>query len=88
MEGLPWPAITAASGGWLLAFAVLWTWFRKMANGDLVTRREVDGKTEEAVHLRGSNDRLLEINGAQTAALAKLSDAFDAFRAAAEEKQS
>lgn len=87
MEGLPWPAITAATGGWLLAFVVLWTWFRKMASGDLVTRREVDGKTDEAVHLRGSNDRLLEINGEQTASIAKFADAFDAFRVAAEEKK-
>lgn len=86
MDGLPWPAITAATGGWLLAFAVLWTWFRKMASGDLVTRREVDAIGAESIRLRESNDRLLEINGAQTTSLAKLSDAFDAFRAAAEEK--
>ena len=86
MDSLPWPAITAATGGWLLAFGVLWTWFRKMSSGDLVTRREVDAKDTESLRLRESNDRLLEINGAQTAAVSKLADAFDAFRAAAEEK--
>lgn len=86
MDGLPWPAITAATGGWFLAFGVLWTWFRKVSSGDLVTRREVDAKDAESLRLRESNDRLLEITGAQTTSLAKLSDAFDAFRAAAEEK--
>lgn len=39
-ESLPWPAITAASGGWLLAFVVLWRTNRKLTDGELVSRRE------------------------------------------------
>lgn len=41
---LPWPTITAASGGWLLTGAFVWA----MITGRLVTRREADEYVKRA----------------------------------------
>jgi hypothetical protein len=42
VDGIPWPAVTASGGGWLLfgllAWAVLWALF----TGRLVTNREAE----------------------------------------------
>lgn len=38
MEGLPWPTITAASGGWFLTVAFVWA----LITGRLVTKREAE----------------------------------------------
>ena len=63
MEQLPWPTITAASGGWLLFGAVLWLVIRKLISGDLLTRREADGMEREIADLRATKSELLAQNG-------------------------
>lgn len=55
MEGLPWPAITAASGGWVLFGWLAWRVLTKLTNGDLITRREADAKDQENAALRAAN---------------------------------
>ena len=52
MEALPWPAITAATGGWALFGLLSWRLFTMMMNGTLVPQREVDAKDKEIGHLR------------------------------------
>lgn len=47
MGDLPWPAITAASGGWALFGWLAWSVLRRLMNGDLVPRREVDAKDKQ-----------------------------------------
>lgn len=44
MDTLPWQALSAASGGWVLFGLLAWLVLRKLIAGDLVTRREVDAK--------------------------------------------
>lgn len=55
IENLPWPAITAASGGWALFGWLAWMVMRKLISGDLATRREVDNKDREISALRDAN---------------------------------
>lgn len=63
MDSLPWPAITAASGGWVLLTAVLWRVYSRLLSGDLLTRREADAMKDENVSLRAANSELLAQNG-------------------------
>lgn len=42
MDGLPWPAITAATGGWILAFVVVLTAVGLVLRGRLVPRQTLD----------------------------------------------
>lgn len=44
MEGIPWPAVTAASGGWLLAFAFLYMVF----SGKVYAATQVDREMARA----------------------------------------
>lgn len=62
-DGLPWPAITAAAGGWTLAglvvVAVLWALF----NGRLVTRREADLSEKRAEKAEARAEKAEALNG-------------------------
>lgn len=55
IENLPWPAITAATGGWALFGWLAWRVLARLTNGDLVTRREVNAKDQEISALRSAN---------------------------------
>jgi hypothetical protein len=55
IDGLPWPAITAASGGWVLFGWLAWRVLSKLTSGDLVTRREVDAKDQEIAALQATS---------------------------------
>jgi len=46
-EALPWPAITAASGGWALFGWLAWMVLRKVMSGDLETRRVSEAKDKQ-----------------------------------------
>lgn len=83
-----WLAITAGSGGWVLfAWLCRLVWV-KLASGDLLTRREADGKDAENLRLRESNDYLQEKLGESISALGTMNDALSALRTAAKEKKS
>ena len=47
-QGLPWPAFTAAFGGWILVGMCVLGIFR----GSLITRREAEGKDRELEAMR------------------------------------
>lgn len=55
MDALPWPAITAASGGWLLFAGVAWLVIRKLVSGDLVPRATLDNITHDRDEWRASH---------------------------------
>lgn len=55
IEGVPWQAISAASGGWILFGWLAWRVLSKLTSGDLVTRRELDAKEQETAALRAAN---------------------------------
>lgn len=85
-EGLPLPIEVGIYGlGWALFGAALWLFYRKLANGDVVTRRENDATVTRAEKAEAANDKLLDQNG-QLMDMARLGTAtFQALRKAAEE---
>lgn len=86
-DGLPWPAITAAAGGWALFGGLAWLVWSKLAKGDIVTRREADGKDAENLRLRESNDYLQEQLGVTLTGFKTMNDTLTAFRAVVEERK-
>lgn len=83
MEALPWPAITASSGGWLLFGMCMYgfitgRWF--------VSRREADAKEDEVMRRREENDHLREQLGVALKTLSEGNDIANAVRVAAQEK--
>ena len=86
LEGLPVPVGLSILGlGWAIAGGCLWLLVRKVASGDLVTRREADALTERAVRAEDANEKLVDQNG-QLMDMARLGTAtWQALRQAAEE---
>lgn len=70
MDGLPWPTITAATGGWVLAGVFVLA----LITGRLVTRREADIYLERAERAEGHVDTLLQAV-AETTTIGKLQKA-------------
>lgn len=54
-EGVPWPQVTAASGGWLLFGYTMWC----LITGRLVTKREADVYIERAEKAEVGRDKLI-----------------------------
>lgn len=64
IEGVPWPAVTAASGGWLLAFILL---FGLITGRWIVSRREADTYLEARDKAERNVEKLLATNAELTA---------------------
>lgn len=64
---LPWPTITAASGGWLLTAAFVWA----LISGRIVTRREADEYVRRAEKAEGNVEKLIATM-AETTGVGKL----------------
>lgn len=60
---LPWPTITAASGGWLLTAAFVWS----LISGRLVTRREADTYIRRAETAEANVTKLIATTAEMTA---------------------
>jgi hypothetical protein len=86
LDGMPWQAFTAASGGWVLFGGLAWLMWSKIAKGDLLTRREADGKDAENLRLRESNDYLQEQLGVTLTGFKTMNETLTALRSAAEDR--
>ena len=85
-EGLPLPVEVGVFGlGWTLFAACAWLFFRKLASGDLMTRREGDALVKRAETAEAANEKLLDQNG-QLMDMARMGSAtMQALRKAVEE---
>lgn len=63
MESFPWPAITAAGGGWLLFGTLGMMVFRGLLSGNLLTKREADAMSARIQYLEKENEELTRQNG-------------------------
>lgn len=64
IEALPLPVqVGIYSLGWALLGAVVWQFYRKIANGDLLTRREGDALIARAEKAEEANEKLVDQNG-------------------------
>ena len=70
-----------ASFAWLAKYII-----RQLMSGEMLTRREADGKDAEMLRLRESKDYAEEKLGEAVTALSKNNDALSALRRAAEER--
>lgn len=86
LEGLPVPVSLGVLGlGWAIAAGALWLFYRKLASGDLLTRRENDATVIRAEKAEEARDKLIDQNG-QLMDMARLGTAtWQALRKAAEE---
>lgn len=88
MDALPWPAITAASGGWVLFGATAWLVLRKIIRGDLVPSREVDAKDRQIAFLQAANgEQAKQLNLVLSEAMPTTNAVLRALRDAAEESR-
>lgn len=55
MDALPWPAITVASGGWVLFGSLAWLVLRSVVKGTFVPGREVEAKDRQIKFLQDAN---------------------------------
>jgi hypothetical protein len=85
-EGLPVPVGLGILGlGYTLAMAEAWLFYRLLARGDLVTRREADAITARAEKAETAGDKLLDQN-TELMDMARLGTAtWQALRKAADE---
>lgn len=75
MENLPWPTITAASGGWVGFFLVSITVVRLIITGKLITSREADALVARAEKAESGRDILIKAI-AETTGVGKLQKKF------------
>lgn len=71
MEALPWPTITASSGGWLLLGVLL---YGLITGRWIATRRELDAAVTRAERAEANNEKLITTL-AETTTTAKLQQA-------------
>lgn len=75
MDGLPWPTITAATGGWAGFFAVSYMVVKRIVDGRLITPREADALIERAEKAEEGRDILIKAI-AETTGVGKLQKKF------------